>query len=175
MGDSTSESSREGLAEQATAQVKDAAATAQQQSVELKERGKGKLGETLDQRTNQAGGQARKMAQALRRSTEQLRSQGESEQVAGFADSAADRVDQLGEYLERTSGDQLVRDAEDFARRRPWMIAGIGLLAGLAASRFLKASSERRYGSMQTSNHPSRHGYAALPPASGGESQQTSR
>jgi ElaB/YqjD/DUF883 family membrane-anchored ribosome-binding protein len=184
MGDSTNETSREGLVEQATSQVKDAAATAQQQSVELKEHGKGKLGETLDQRTNQAGGQARKMAQALRRSTEQLRSQGESEQVAGFAESAADRVDQLGEYLERTSGDQLLRDAEDFARRRPWMIAGIGLLAGLTASRFLKASSERRYGSMETSNHSSRHGHAALPPASGGrsmddqltaESRQTSR
>jgi ElaB/YqjD/DUF883 family membrane-anchored ribosome-binding protein len=173
MANSTRETGRKGLAEQATSQVKDAATTAQQQTVELKERGKGKLGETLDQRTNQAGGQARKMAQALRRSTEQLRSQGESEQVAGFAESAADRVDQLGEYLERTSGDQMVRDAEDFARRRPWMIAGIGLLAGLAASRFLKASSERRYGSMQTSD--GRHGYAALPPASGGESQQPSR
>ena len=170
MADSTSETGRDGLAGQATSQVKDVAATAQQQSVELKDRGKGKLGETLDQRTNQAGEQARKMAQALRRSTEHLRSQGESEQVAGFAESAADRVDRLGEYLERTSGDQLLRDAEDFARRRPWMIAGVGLVAGLAASRFLKASSERRYGSMQTSNNSSRHGYAALPPASGGRS-----
>ena len=45
------------------------------------------------------------------------------------------------------NGDQLLRDAEEFARRRPWMVAGMGLVAGLAASRFLKASSERRYGS----------------------------
>jgi ElaB/YqjD/DUF883 family membrane-anchored ribosome-binding protein len=170
MANRTSQTGREGLVGDATSQVKDAAATAQQQTVELKERGKGKLGETLDQRTNQAGVQARKMAQALRRSSGELRSEGEGEQVAGFAESAADRVDQLGEYLERTSGDQLMRDAEDFARRRPWMIAGIGLLAGLAASRFLKASSERRYGSMQTSNYPSPYGYGALPPASGGRS-----
>jgi hypothetical protein len=34
---------------------------------------------------------------------------------------------------------------EDFARRRPWLVAGIGFAVGLAASRFLKASSERRY------------------------------
>ena len=59
----------------------------------------------------------------------------------------ADQVERFGGYLERASGDQLLRDAEDFARRRPWMVAGIGLVAGLAASRFLKASSERRYGS----------------------------
>ena len=39
----------------------------------------------------------------------------------------------------------MLRDVEDFARRRPWIVAGIGLAAGLAASRFLKASSERRY------------------------------
>jgi ElaB/YqjD/DUF883 family membrane-anchored ribosome-binding protein len=170
MASNTSETGREGLVDQATSQVKDAAATAQQQTVELTERGKGKLGETLDQRTNQAGGQARKMAQALRRSSSELRSQGESEQAAGFAESAAHRVDQLGEYLERASGDQLMRDAEAFARRRPWMVAGIGLLAGLAASRFLKASSERRYGSMETRNYSSRYGYGELPPASGDRS-----
>ena len=66
-------------------------------------------------------------------------------QVAGVTDAAAERVERLGAYLERVSGDELLRDAEDFARRRPWMVAGMGLLAGFAASRFLKASSERRY------------------------------
>jgi ElaB/YqjD/DUF883 family membrane-anchored ribosome-binding protein len=184
MASNTGETGREGLVEQATSQVKDAAATAQQQTVELTERGKGKLGETLDQRTNRAGGQARKMAQALRRSSSELRKQGESEQAAGLAESAADRVDQLGGYLERANGDQLMRDAEDFARRRPWMVAGIGLVAGLAASRFLKASSERRYGSVETRNYSSRYGYGELPPAAGDrsmddrltrESYQTSR
>jgi ElaB/YqjD/DUF883 family membrane-anchored ribosome-binding protein len=168
MANTASEAGRQGLADQATSQVKDAASTAQEKTVELKERGKGKLGETLDQRTRHAGEQARKMAQALRRSGEQLRSQGqgESQQLAGLTESAADRVEQLGGYLERTSGDELLRNVEDFARRRPWMIAGVGLLAGLAASRFLKASSERRYGSMQSS-YARRSGYAITPSAAG--------
>jgi hypothetical protein len=38
-----------------------------------------------------------------------------------------------------------MRDVESFARRRPWMLAGVGLLAGVAAARFIKASSEQRY------------------------------
>ena len=52
----------------------------------------------------------------------------------------------------------MLHDAEDFARRRPWAVAGIGLIAGLAASRFLKASSERRYDS-RGSGHPSSYAY----------------
>ena len=103
------------------------------------------------------------MAQALRQSGEHLRDQGEGGQVVGVADGAADRFERLGGYLEQTSGDELLRDVEEFARRRPWMVAGMGLVAGIAASRFLKASSERRYGSAQRSGHISRHGYDTTP------------
>jgi ElaB/YqjD/DUF883 family membrane-anchored ribosome-binding protein len=163
MADTANETGREGLVEQATSQMQEAASTAQEKAVELKEQGKSKLGDTLDQRTNQAGEQARKLAQALRQSGEQLRRQGDGQQAAGVSEGAADRIDRLGDYLEKTSGDELLRDVEDFARRRPWMIAGIGLLAGLAASRFLKASSERRYGGMQESGNSSRYGYDSSP------------
>ena len=104
------------------------------------------------------------MAQALRRSGEQLANEGNGQQAAGLADGAADRIERLGSYLERTSGDELVRDLEDFARRRPWMVAGLGLVAGLAASRFLKASSERRYGaSGQTGGGSTQYGDGVLP------------
>ena len=82
----------------------------------------------------------------LRESGSQLPAQADGRSAGRqVTDAAADRVERLGGYLERTSGDELLRDAEDFARRRPWMVAGFGLVAGLAASRFLKASSERRY------------------------------
>jgi len=168
MADTANQTSREGLVDQATTQVQEAASVAQEKAVELKEQGKGKLGETLDQRTNQAGEQARKMAQALRQSGERLRSQGEAQQAADVAEGAADRIERMGGYLERTSGDELLRDVEDFSRRRPWMIAGIGLLAGLAASRFLKASSERRYGSMQAGDSSDWHKHGASPSSVGG-------
>jgi ElaB/YqjD/DUF883 family membrane-anchored ribosome-binding protein len=157
-----------GSVEQASAQVQEAASTAQEKAVELKEQGKSKLGETLDQRTNEAGAQARKMAQALRRSGEQLSREDNARQAAGVAQGAADRIERLGSYLERTTGAELVRDVEDFARRRPWIAAGVGLVAGIAASRFLKASSERRYGaSAQTGGGSTQYGYGVVPQSSG--------
>jgi ElaB/YqjD/DUF883 family membrane-anchored ribosome-binding protein len=171
MAITTEGTDHEGLVGQASAQVQEAASTAQEKALELKQQGKSKLGETLDQRTNEAGVQARKMAQALRRSGEQLANEGNGQQAAGLAEGAADRIERLGSYLERTSGDELVRDVEDFARRRPWMVAGIGLVAGLAASRFLKASSEGRYeGSAQAGGGSSQYGYSALPQSTGGRS-----
>jgi ElaB/YqjD/DUF883 family membrane-anchored ribosome-binding protein len=157
-----------GLVEQASAQVQDAASTAQEKAVELKEHGKSKLGETVDQRTNEAAAQARKMAQALRRSGEQLSNEGNARQAAGLADGAAGAIERLGSYLERTSGAELVRDVEDFARRRPWIVAGVGVVAGVAASRFLKASSERRYGASAQADGGSRYEYSASSQSTGG-------
>ena len=159
MTNTASETGREGLVGQAASQVEGTAASAQQKAGELKQQGRSKLGETLDLRTTQAGGQARQMAQALRRSGEQLRQQGDGQQVAGMTEGVAERIDGLGGYLERTSGDELLRDVEDFARRRPWIVAGAGLMVGLAASRFLKASSERRYDAAPRRPYSSRYGY----------------
>ena len=36
-------------------------------------------------------------------------------------------------------------DIEDFGRKQPWVVIGGGIALGIAASRFLKASSSRRY------------------------------
>jgi ElaB/YqjD/DUF883 family membrane-anchored ribosome-binding protein len=161
MTNTASETGREGLVGQAASQVEDTAAAAQHKADELKQEGRSKLSETLDQRTSQAGGQARQMALALRRTGEQMREKGDGRQVAGVTDGAAERIERLGGYLEQRSGDELLRDAEDFARRRPWMVAGIGLAVGLAASRFLKASSERRYDSTLGRPYSSRYGYGS--------------
>ena len=110
------------------------------------------------------------MAQVLRQSGGQMREEGQGQQVASFADSAADQIERLGGYLEQTSGNELLRDVEQFARRRPWIVAGFGLVAGLAGSRFLKAWSERRYGSRQGSSDVVRQSHAtASPRGYGGE------
>jgi ElaB/YqjD/DUF883 family membrane-anchored ribosome-binding protein len=161
MSSTASETGREGLVGQVASQTQDAAGKAQEKAVELKEQGRNKLSETVDERTTQAGGQARQVAEALRRSSEHLREQGDCQRAAGVTEGAAERIERLGGYLEQRSGGELLRDAEDFARRRPWMVAGIGLAVGLAASRFLKASSERRYDSTPERAYKSRYGYGA--------------
>ena len=147
MSTTTHNTESEGLVEQTKSEIADAASAVQDKTLELKEQGRGKLGETLDRRTTEAGGQARQVAKALRQTSSQMTTQADhtGQQVGQAVGWVADRVEGLGGYLEQASGDHLLRDAEDFARRRPWMVAGMGLVAGLAASRFLKASSERRY------------------------------
>ena len=67
------------------------------------------------------------------------------EPVAGVVVRAADGVDRIGSYLQQQNGDELLRDVERFARRRPWLTAGVAMVAGVALSRFLKSSSEERY------------------------------
>ena len=169
MSTTTQVTGKEGLVDQAKSQLGDVASDVQDKAVELRDQGRGKLGETLDRRTTEVGGQARQAAQVLRQSSTQLSSGGEgnTHQVAHLTDMAAEQCERFGGYLERASGEELLRDAEDFARRRPWMVAGIGLVAGLAASRFLKASSERRYGSAKSPGSADRPSYSTQQPAGG--------
>jgi hypothetical protein len=168
MADTASETGREGVSGQATSQLQDAATNAQEKVAEVREAGRNKLSEQIGERTTQAGQQARSMGQALRKSGEQLRSEGDGGAAATFADGVAERMERLGEYMQRADGDELLRDVEGFARRRPWMIAGLGLLGGLAASRFLKASSERRYSSSApSSGYPYRSSLES--PSGGGQ------
>ena len=132
----------QGLADQASAKAQDAASVAQEKASELRDQGSARLREQFDQRS-QRGAQARSLAEALRRSGNDLSSEGKRGREADR--QAADRIERVGIYLEQKSGDEVMRDIETFARRRPWMLAGLGMLAGVAAARFMKASSEQRY------------------------------
>ena len=127
----------QGTARQATGQVQEKAQQAKGQASE-------KLREQVDQRSTQAGQQVRPMADALRKTGEQLRNEG-NEQPAKVADAVAERIERLGSYLQEADSDRLLSDVESFGRRRPWVLAAGGAALGFVASRFLKASSSRRY------------------------------
>ena len=161
---STPSMEEQGVVGQASAKVQDAASTAQEKAGELSSKGKSRLSEQLDQRSTDAGTQARSVAQALRSSTDRLHEDGNTK-AADMANRAADQVERVGSYLEQKNGDDILRDVENFARRRPWLIAGLGFLGGIVGSRFLKASSEKRYdsysGSSGYSGYPSRSAYGA--------------
>jgi hypothetical protein len=98
----------------------------------------------VDQRSTQAGEQVSSMAGDARSVAEELRKQGK-DQPAKLAEQAAQRVESIGDYLQRSDGDTILRDLEDFGRRQPWAVIAGGIALGFAASRFLKASSSRRY------------------------------
>jgi ElaB/YqjD/DUF883 family membrane-anchored ribosome-binding protein len=147
---------QEGLVSQASAKVDHATSAAQEKAADLREKGTARVRDQLDQRSTQAGSEMRSLAGALRRSGQELSSEGNSN-TSQLTTQAADRIERAGSYLEQKRGDELMRDIETFARRRPWMVVGIGLLAGVVAARFVKASSEQRYGDYrQTGGWPTR-------------------
>jgi len=100
--------------------------------------------EQLDRRSTQAGEQVQALGDALQSGVEQLRSEGNNLAAKAVA-QVATRADDLGSYLQSAKAEQMLTDLERFARRRPWVTAGAGMLAGLVASRFVKASADRRY------------------------------
>jgi hypothetical protein len=130
----------------------------------------------VDTRSTQAGEQAETVAQDVRSVGEHLRSEGK-DKPAELADKAAERVAQIGDYLKRSDGDAILRDVERVGREKPWAVMAGGLALGIAASRFLKASSSRRYRELESSsNLPARRAdvdRAALSPASGATAPAT--
>ena len=124
--------------------AKEVASQAQERVEGAAQQAKGRLREQVDQRSTQAGRQLDSVAEDVRSVAEQLRAQGK-DAPARYADQAAERAQHVGQRLQQASGDELLRDVEDFARRNPWAIAAGGLVLGLAASRLLKASSRERY------------------------------
>ena len=100
--------------------------------------------EQLDQRSTQAGEQLQSIGKTLQSGANQLRSEG-NDVPARIVQEVARRADDVGDYLQSAEADRILGDIEGFARRRPWLTAGVGALAGLLASRFVKASGNRRY------------------------------
>jgi hypothetical protein len=115
-----------------------------QQAQQASGQAKDKLREQLDQRSTQAGERVGSTARDVSIVAEELRKQGK-DQPAKLADQAADRFERVGGYLKDSDADRILRDVEDFGRSKPWAVALGGFVLGFAASRFLKASSSRRY------------------------------
>jgi hypothetical protein len=79
-------------------------------------------------------------ASAIRSMSSQLREQNMGD-FAGYADQAAAQLEGVTSFLEGKDLDDLVVEAERFARNQPAVFIGGALLLGFMASRFLKAST----------------------------------
>ena len=147
-------------------QMQDKAQTAQEKMKEGAQQAQSRAREQIDQRSTQAGEQIGATAQALRSTGEHLREQGQDTQ-AKAADRIADHADRVGSYLTESNADRVLSDVEDFGRRQPMAVVGIGVVLGFAASRLLKASSRKRYQGYQADPNRYQEG-AQLPVPSGG-------
>ena len=125
-------------------QVKEKAQVAQDKARGAVGQARGRISEQVDQRSTEAGERIAGTASDVRSIADELRSQGK-DAPAKLAEQVAGQADRVGDYLKGASGDRILRDVEDFARRQPMLVAAAGLALGFAASRFLKASSSRRF------------------------------
>jgi hypothetical protein len=77
----------------------------------------------------------------------------QQDEMRALIDQSATRlVTQAGDGLRRIADtvrgknlDEIVREAESFARQRPAMFIGAAAIAGFLAVRFLKSTSDRDY------------------------------
>lgn len=124
--------------------AQEVAGQAQEKAQEAAGQARGKVSEQVDQRSTQAGEQVSGAAQDMRSVSEELRKQGK-DTPAKYVEKGADKAEQLGSYLKEADGDSILSDVEDFGRRQPLAVLAGGLVVGIAAARFLKASSHGRY------------------------------
>ncbi|MGI8562947.1 MAG: hypothetical protein ACR2MZ_05225 [Candidatus Dormibacter sp.] len=136
-----------------------------------------KMREQVNIRSTQAGNQVDSIGQAMRKASDHLSGQG-NQLPAKAAEQLAQRVEQLGGYLRQSDADRILGDLENYARQQPLILATAGLVVGVAAARFLKTSSQRRYQQGKPSPEPGGSddlaagaalnepaaGFAAIPP-----------
>ena len=100
----------------------------------------GRVADETDLRSTLAGEEVGALGHAMRDASEELRSQG-NDLTAALTEQVAVRAERLGRYLRETDGRQILDDVQGFAREQPWLVAALGLAAGVALARLLKASA----------------------------------
>jgi hypothetical protein len=76
----------------------------------------------------------------LRDTTRNLGQNDVGGQISNYTNRAAAQMDSMSIYIRGADFPTILRDAGQFARRRPGVLLGVTILTGLFAARFLKAS-----------------------------------
>ncbi len=110
---------------------------------------------SLNESRSQFADQIGTVADALRRTTEHLRSEDQA-RIAGFTDTLARRAEDAAGYLRDADTQRMRNDLEEFARRRPALVLGGALAIGVLGARFLKSSRSSE------NSAPARRDYARI-------------
>ncbi|MEA2711966.1 MAG: hypothetical protein QOF78_4567 [Phycisphaerales bacterium] len=93
----------------------------------------------IDEQKTRAAAEISSIGAAVRRAADKLHDQ-KSETLAHYIDTAAESIDSVARYVRKSDLNDLTREIEQFARRRPALIVGGMFIAGLAVGRFVKAA-----------------------------------
>jgi len=156
-----------------------------EQNTAMEQQNKGKVGQVAEQAqqkareiTGQAQEQAKTavaarkeqaveglegIAQAFRETGESMRSADQGA-VADYSEQVANQIERLSSFLAERDVDQLLGDAEMYARRHPEIFLGGAFALGLLVGRFMKSSGERRELVRAGYYHPSSYPQASARP-----------
>jgi len=114
-----------------------------------------KLMSAVDERKSSGADYVSGLADTMRRAAREFDA---DLPIAGsYIRKAASQVESVSDTIRSGSLDDLVRNAQSFARRQPTAFLGIAVLAGFGAVRFLKSSSEVTAGSQSASRSSASH------------------
>jgi hypothetical protein len=102
-----------------------------------------KLGASAASLKDPAASAINHYAEAVRQLGEQFRQQNRG-LMGQYADRAAGQMEQLASYLERTDVDEVRREIESLARRRPGLFMGAAFTVGVGAARFIRSSRRQQ-------------------------------
>ncbi len=97
------------------------------------------------------------VAHALRNTSQNLQAQDET--VAQYVDSFAEQIERVSGYIQNKEIGELLKDAQQLARRQPEFFVAGALAAGFLVGRFFKSSSTPT-GNYQSGNHKNGSAYA---------------
>lgn len=120
-------------------EIGDVVQTAKDQVVDLRETARTRIEDEVDRRRTELGTGARRIADATRQTSRDLRDEGK-DLPAMLIDQASTGIDRAAAYLEENDAEQVMRDLRDAGRRWPWLFAAAGVAVGFAASRLIKAA-----------------------------------
>ena len=122
---------------------------AEAQAASIAEEAKAEVGRLADKAKGMASehkevlaGEVDNVAHAVEKVASEL--EANQSATAGYVRTVSDTVTRFSETLRTNDVDQLLRMAEDFGRKQPAAFAGVMAIAGFAASRFVRASANRR-------------------------------
>ena len=81
------------------------------------------------------------LSNAARETAKRLRAENDNN-IAGYIESVADRIDGAADYLRNASAGELIGDVQSVARRHPELVVGGMFVTGLLIARFLKAGTK---------------------------------
>ena len=127
-------------AQEAKSRAGEVTETVKAQAQEARARVEAEAEKGFEQGKGQVMNQVSSVAQAFRKTSEQLRSEDQGD-LAGYTERIAEQVEKVSGYLEGKGMRGAMSDLETFARQRPGVFVGGALVVGLVAARFLRSSS----------------------------------